>query len=141
MVIHLDLPLLTGSSSLPESKREPRLALPYLALLRTGFTMPPPVTSRGGALLPHRFTLTSNQRLLAVCFLWHFPGVTPAGRYPAFCSVQPGLSSTSGLHPCRDHPGHSERASIDRMIHKCCHALATPSTEQSTDRILIIFKR
>lgn len=30
----------------------------------------------------------------AVCFLWHFPRVTPAGRYPAPCPLEPGLSST-----------------------------------------------
>jgi len=93
MIIHLGLPLLTGSSSLPESKREPRLALPYLALLRAGFTMPPVVTSRGGALLPHRFTLTRDQRKLAVYSLWHYPKVTLTGRYPALCPMQPGLSS------------------------------------------------
>jgi len=29
----------------------------------------------------------------AVCFLWHFPGVTPSGRYPAPCPLEPGLSS------------------------------------------------
>jgi len=108
MVIHLGLPLPTGSSSLPGSKREPRLALPYLALLRTGFTVPLPVTGQGGALLPHRFTLTSvSEESEAVCFLWHCPGVAPAGRYPAFRSVQPGLSSTGRFRPCRDHPGHS----------------------------------
>ncbi len=62
MIIPLGLPLLTGSSSLPESKRGPRLALSYLALLRAGFTVPPIVTNRGGALLPHRFTLTGINR-------------------------------------------------------------------------------
>ena len=29
----------------------------------------------------------------AVCFLWHFPRVTPTGRYPASCPAKPGLSS------------------------------------------------
>jgi len=33
--------------------------LPYLALLRMGFTLPSPVAGRGGALLPHPFTLTT----------------------------------------------------------------------------------
>ena len=92
MAIHLDEPLPVASSSLPGSTREPRLTLPYVALLRMGFTVPPPVTVRSGALLPHLFTLTG--KIPADCFLRHFPGVAPAGRYPASCSVQPGLSST-----------------------------------------------
>ncbi len=29
----------------------------------------------------------------AVCFLWHYPGITPPGGYPAFCPAEPGLSS------------------------------------------------
>ena len=94
MIIHLGLPLLTGSSSLPESKRGPRLALPYLALLRAGFTVPPPVTSRGGALLPHRFTLTGNQKktggLFSVALSQGHPYRTLSG---ALLFLQPGLSS------------------------------------------------
>jgi len=66
--------------------------LPYLALLRMGFTMPSSVTGQSGALLPHPFTLTLHQ-CRAVYSLWHFPEVAPAGRYPASCPVQPGLSS------------------------------------------------
>src|SRR5438128_1621465 len=31
---------------------------------------------------------------MAVCSLWHFPRVTPPGRYPAPCPVESGLSST-----------------------------------------------
>ena len=30
-----------------------------------------PVARNAGALLPHRFTLTTAR--VAVCFLWHFP--------------------------------------------------------------------
>jgi len=109
MIIPLGLPLLTGSSSLPESKRGPRLAPSYLALLRAGFTVPPIVTNRGGALLPHRFTLTGITRKPAVYSLWHYPKVTLTGRYPALCPMQPGLSSSEiTLH--RDHPSHSVRA-------------------------------
>ncbi len=55
---------------------------------------------------------------MAVCFLWHFPGVAPAGRYPAPCPVQPGLSSTrqplartAGIAR-RDRPNRSARPSI-----------------------------
>ena len=42
------------------------------------------VTHAAGALLPHRFTLTSRGE--AVCFLWHFPSGHPAldcPRHPA----------------------------------------------------------
>jgi len=38
---------------------------------------------RRGALLPHRFTLTAQVRRSDLCGA--FPGVTPAGRYPAPC--------------------------------------------------------
>ena len=53
------------------------------------------VTVGSGELLPHPFTLTPLRR----SFGWRtslcgtFPGVTPAGRYPAPCPVEPGLSS------------------------------------------------
>jgi len=108
MAIHLGLRLPAGSCSLPGSMRGPRLTLPYLALLQVGFTVPPPVTGPGGALLPHPFTLATT--CAAVCSLWHFPGVAPAGRYPAPCPVQPGLSSTGRTNrlprpsgPLRNH--------------------------------------
>jgi hypothetical protein len=45
-----------------------------------------------GELLPRHFNLTCCQ---AVCFCGTFPGVTPAGRYPASRSVEFGLSSGS----------------------------------------------
>jgi hypothetical protein len=64
--------------------------------------MPPSVTGRGGALLPHRFTLT--EPCPAVCFLWHFPGVAPTGCYPALCPMQPGLSSTDQSLPRPSRP-------------------------------------
>ena len=47
--------------------------------------------SRGG-LLPHPFTLTAHEaRRFAFCGT--FPGVAPAGRYPAPCPMELGLSS------------------------------------------------
>jgi hypothetical protein len=45
-----------------------------------------------GERLPRHFTLTCCQ---AVCFCGTFPGVAPAGRYPASRSVEFGLSSGS----------------------------------------------
>jgi hypothetical protein len=44
-----------------------------------------------GELLPRHFTLT---RCRAVCFCGTVPGVAPAGRYPASCSMEFGLSSS-----------------------------------------------
>ena len=93
MIIHLGLPLLAGSSSLPGSKRGPRMMLPYLALLRVGFALPPLLPD--GAVRSYRTLspLPQERTQAAVCFLWHFPEVAPAGRYPVPCPVQPGLSS------------------------------------------------
>jgi len=84
-IIHLGRRLPAGSSSQPGSRREPRHLLPYSALLRMGFTVPPPVTVRGGALLPHRFTLTERgiDRVRRSLLCGTILGVTPTGRYPA----------------------------------------------------------
>jgi hypothetical protein len=53
------------------------------------------VTTGPGELLPHPFTLTLLRQGFggrsSLCGT--FPGVTPAGRYPAPCPVEPGLSS------------------------------------------------
>ncbi len=59
-------------------------SLPYLVLLRMGFTKPTNHLA-AGALLPHRFILTGEP---AVCFLWHFLKVTLTGRiqHPALWS-------------------------------------------------------
>lgn len=35
------------------------------------------VTYRAGALLPHPFTLTNTETVLAVSFLWHYPSGRP----------------------------------------------------------------
>jgi len=93
MIIHLGLPLLTGSSSLPGSTRGPRLTLPYMALLRMGFTVPPTVTGRGGALLPHRFTLTAANRggLFSVALSRGRPRRTLSGIPP--CAARTFLGS------------------------------------------------
>src|SRR5205823_13771151 len=50
------------------------------------------VTRTAGELLPHRFTLTAlaDGGLLSVALV---RGVSPPGRYPAPCPVEPGLSS------------------------------------------------
>src|SRR2546421_5496987 len=68
------------------------MASSYLVLLRAGFTWPAGHPAAGG-LLPHHFTLTGSRRRCHFCGT--FLRVTPTGRYPAPCSVEPGLSSPS----------------------------------------------
>ena len=67
-----------------------------------GVYQAPGVTTGTGALLPHRFTLTEEKHAAALPFFassWRFVfcgtflRVTPTGRYPAPCSMEPGLSS------------------------------------------------
>ena len=74
------------------TRKVPRAAssLPYLVLLRVGFVKP---ISRltAGALLPRLSTLTGKTG--GFLFYDTFPEVAPAGRYPARCPVEPGLSS------------------------------------------------
>ena len=45
-------------------------------------------------LLPHNFNLTTALPVSAECFCCTFPIVTYAGRYPASCPAEPGLSSS-----------------------------------------------
>ena len=75
-------------------------SLPYLVLLRMGFTKPTNHLA-AGALLPHRFILTGEP---AVCFLWHFPSGNPweipVSRFHGTrCLVMSGLSSTPVRRP------------------------------------------
>lgn len=60
------------------------LSFPYLVLLRVGFAVPRGVGPARGALLPHRFTLTTRIRRCrsAVCSLLHFPSARAAQALP-----------------------------------------------------------
>src|SRR5829696_2009504 len=76
--IHLDTPLPGASSGLPAgSGEQPSGACAVaplcdiLGLASGGVCLAIPVTRNAGALLPHRFTLTTSR--VAACFLWHFP--------------------------------------------------------------------
>src|SRR5205823_11994239 len=73
----------------------------YLVLLRTGFAWPAGRPTAGG-LLPHHFTLTGHAGRRCH-FCGTFLRVTPTGRYPASCPMEPGLSSPT---PCRGWGGH-----------------------------------
>jgi len=70
---------------------------------------------RRGALLPHHFTLAARRperrTSSAVCFCGTFPGVAPAGRYPAPC-----LRGARTFLPAPSEPG-VERPS-DRLAGK-----------------------
>ncbi len=56
-----------------------------------------------GALLPHPFTLTI--KLWRFAFCGTFPGVTPAGRYPASCTRwSPDFPHTDKLHAAVQPP-------------------------------------
>jgi len=51
------------------------------------------VTPAAGGLLHHRFTLTVRRTGRRSVFCGTVPRVTPGGRYPPPCPVEPGLSS------------------------------------------------
>jgi len=67
--------------------------LPYLVLLRVGFSIAAECCHRRGALLPHHFTLTGPERLRRYTFCCTFRRLTPPRRYLALCPMEPGLSS------------------------------------------------
>ena len=58
--------------------------LPYSVLLQVGFAVPRGVGPARGALLPHRFTITTHvlRRRSAVCSLLHFPSAHAAQALP-----------------------------------------------------------
>jgi hypothetical protein len=58
-------------ASSPRTPARPHLRCGLLDLASGGVCQATPVTRNAGALLPHRFTLTTAR--VAVCFLWHFP--------------------------------------------------------------------
>ena len=78
-IIHLGLPSPAASSDLPGSPGEHRCTgnsqcmLPYLVLLRAGFTVPRRVTTRAVRSYRTFSPLPAPFPVPAVCFLWHFP--------------------------------------------------------------------
>ena len=77
---------------------------PYSALHRVGLAWPP-CHHDAGALLPHHFTFAAGRAGVLCNFCGAFPGVSPAGRYPAPCSSVSGLSSNRRLHADPRLPG------------------------------------
>ena len=104
MVMYLGNTFPCPSCDLPKGSSEAGHLVPfYLVLLRVGFTEPPesPPTLVSSYLtvspLPGR---TGSSGRFAFCGT--FPGIAPAGRYPALYPMEFGLSSTP-LSGRRDH--------------------------------------
>ena len=98
MAIHLGRSLPNASRDRPERRRgrparqrQPKASAAcrsYLVLLPVGFTLPPPLPAARCALTaPFHPCRPLSRRTMgsAVCFCGTFPGVAPAGRYPAPC--------------------------------------------------------
>lgn len=92
-----------------------------LDLAPSGVCLAKPVTRPAGELLPHRFTLTSQQASKVAletpaawrfAFCCAFPGLTAGGRYPPLCPAEPGLSSRSDNPRPIWRPVSSEPAAI-----------------------------
>ena len=115
-IISLGRRLLDGSSNLPgrctrrtASRRHAVSHMTIYALLGLasgGVYRAEPVTRSAGALLPHRFTLTSSKPFRGKpqgdfdvwrsTFCGTFPVLANGGYYPPPCPVKPGLSSLNG---------------------------------------------
>jgi len=119
--IHLDTPLPGASSGLPAgSGEQPSSACataPWrglLGLASGGVCRAIPVTRNAGALLPHRFTLTTAR--VAVCFLWHFPA-SHLGLLLAItllCEVRTFLDSAPGLSDRREPRPPSQLVRVEQ---------------------------
>jgi len=102
MIIPLGPRLPGASSDLPGSLGGPPSNAPLFGLAPGGVFQAGGVATAAGELLPHLFTLTVDvPRRSGLCGT--FPGVAPAGDYPAPCPVELGLSSgrpkAAGDHP------------------------------------------
>src|SRR6185437_2854460 len=78
--------------------------LPYLVLLRVGFAMPRDVVPARGALLPHRFTITTHilRCRSAVSSLLHFPSAHAAQALPGTlpCGARTFLETLCAPRDC-----------------------------------------
>ena len=117
-IIHLGCTSPHTSSDLPGDSRGPRFAtlkggsLPYLVLLRVGFTVPPALPA--GAVRSYRtFSPLPPPSLSGwrYVFCGTFRGLAPPGRYPAPCPVEPGLSSAP-----KPHDAAIARPAPDRVV-------------------------
>ncbi len=98
MIIYLGEPLLTRSSSLPESHNAAGRHCFLFGLASGGVYQAIEVTFDAGELLPHRFTLTtqataSSHPVRRYAFCGTVPNPATGRRYRPPCPTKPGLSS------------------------------------------------
>lgn len=98
-----------GRAALKHPRTAPRGADPDLA--PGGVYLAGRVTPVAGGLLHHRFTLTRRRSGGRSVFCGTVPRVTPGGRYPPPCSVEPGRSS-AGPGTRRDRPAGSSAVGV-----------------------------
>ena len=110
----------------PEARASNPRTPPYSALHRVGLAWPP-CHHGAGALLPHHFTFAAGHAGVLCHFCCAFPGVSPAGRYPAPCSTVSGLSSKTRpkTHP-RGYPGCARSITARRGPTAVTRLLSTP---------------
>src|SRR5579864_7700892 len=106
MAIPLGRPLPDASRDRPGWRRGnapgPEACHPYLVLLPVWFALPPPLPAARCALTaPFHPCRRRRSAGLAVCFCGTFPGVAPAGRYPA-----PRFQGARTFLPPRAESGH-----------------------------------
>ena len=101
-------------ANLPKLRRVTQYS--FFVLAPGGVYMCPRSYLRGGALLPHLSTLTS-QYMGAVYFCCTVPRVASAGCYPAPCPVVLGLSSCATQKACtRGCPAYSFIEVIQQLL-------------------------
>jgi hypothetical protein len=140
--IHLDTPLPGASSGLPaDSGEQPSnacaaaLSCGLLDLASGGVCLAIPVTRNAGALLPHRFTLTTAR--VAVHFLWHFPAshlglllaITLLCEVRTFLDSMPGLSDRHEPRPPGQLVRDDQRYSLQNPLTSDSPALSYCSAQ------------
>ena len=103
-------------ASNPQTSARPHFRCGLLGLASGGVCLATPVTRDAGALLPHRFTLTTAR--MAVCFLWHFPA-SRLGLLLAItllCEVRTFLDSTLAIGPARAAAAQPTRPRRSRYL-------------------------
>jgi hypothetical protein len=110
--IHLGPTLPPASCGLPADsggqpsnvRAGPRSTATPLDLAPGGVYLAAWVTPGAGGLLHHRFTLTEDRGPRRSVFCGTVPRVTPGGRYPPPCPVEPGRSSRRSRRSPRGRP-------------------------------------
>ena len=106
------------------SDRSPRRS--YSVLLPVGFAMPPAVA--GSAVRSYRtvspLPAYAERKAGGLLLCGTFPGVAPAGRYPAPLSMEPGLSSPAAFRQLPERPSGRLTLLEWAMQAPCVKALA-----------------